>query len=73
MKIHLSKVLAAGLAFGILAAAVPARADRDWDRHEHRRWHRGYAEPGVVYAPPVVYEPPPEPAGINLVIPVHIR
>ena len=48
--------------------AEHARGARDWHRH-----HRDYV-PGVVYAPPAVIEaPPPQPMGINLVIPFDFR
>lgn len=46
-----------------------------WHEHEieARRWHhRRYVEPGVVYAPPVVYSPPPQP-GISLFFPLDVR
>lgn len=48
----------------------------DWRGHEFhaRYWHRHHPhyEPGVVYAPPAVVEPPP-PVGINLIVPLHIH
>ncbi|MDR3449430.1 MAG: hypothetical protein P4M15_06755 [Alphaproteobacteria bacterium] len=55
--------------------------DRDWRGHEDRNWrdwHRPHSyapPPRVVYAPPVVYAapPPPEPWGINLILPLNFR
>jgi len=53
--------------------------DRDWNDHAgraHSYWHRPNfrPEPGVVYAPPVVYYPPQyEEPGFNLVVPLNIR
>jgi hypothetical protein len=76
---------AAGITLSaLMLLSGPAHADpRGWDRHAayaHHGWHhRGYGPgPGVVYAPPVVYEPPPQPVvesepGINLIVPLHIR
>jgi hypothetical protein len=47
------------------------RGDRDWRAHEGRS--HGY-EPGVVYAPPVVYTAPQyEEPGFNLVVPLNFR
>ena len=47
------------------------RGERDWRAHEGRSY--GY-EPGVVYAPPVVYTAPQyEEPGINLVLPLNFR
>jgi len=45
--------------------------ERDWRAHTGRR--HGY-EPGVVYAPPVVYTAPQyEQPGINLIVPLNFR
>ena len=51
--------------------------DREW------RWHERHARdyyvvhprpiPRVVYAPPVVYEPPPQPAGLSLFFPLDFH
>ncbi|MDR3424147.1 MAG: hypothetical protein P4M13_03585 [Alphaproteobacteria bacterium] len=54
------------------------RHEQDWREHERRAYdwrHRHPVPmPGVVYAPPaVVYPPPPEPFGLNLIIPLDIR
>ena len=75
----------------VVALAIPslalARDDRGErgrdDRHAHDDWrgheryaHRYYGEPGYVYAPPVVYSPPPpvyESPGLNLVIPFNFH
>lgn len=62
------------------AVAMPAHAD-DWHDHEiraHRYWHPPHpviVEPApVVYAPPVVVAPPPpQPLGINLILPLHFN
>jgi len=69
-----------------ISAVHPAMADprgrhvvarhNDWDRHVRQAhdWHRHAPPPGVVYAPPAVYEaPPPQPSGLNLIIPFNIR
>jgi hypothetical protein len=48
--------------------------DNDWRRHEayaHRYWRHPAPQP-YVYAPPVVYSPPP-PSGINLFLPFNIN
>jgi hypothetical protein len=90
MKITTTQKITAGLMLGALTLAANANVahadirggrggDRDWHGHEVRSrgyWHGHYVrDPGVVYAPPVVYEPPPEPvsSGINLIVPLHIR
>jgi len=77
----LAKTLALGavLTMGIATAAHADRDDRGHDRGRHDRdWHdHAYghyrAEPGYVYAPPVVYAPPPEAPGINLILPIHFH
>jgi hypothetical protein len=73
-----------GIVF-VMAVAAPAMANgRDeWNRHmvivrhyHHPRPHMVMMAPPapVVYAPPaVVYAPPPQPAGINLIIPLNFR
>jgi hypothetical protein len=79
--------IARGLALGVLLITVaaasahavdqrghgrPTGGDRDWRQHEGRR--HGYSEPGVVYAPPVVYTPPQyEEPGFNLIVPLNFR
>ncbi len=72
------KKLSCGLAlvaFTVLSLSAPVHADdRDWHGHRedaHRHW--GDHRPGYVYAPPVVYSPPPESTGINLILPLHFR
>lgn len=66
--------------------ALPAHANRgdqeryarEWHQHKHPRMHRRPvvhvvpASPTVIYAPPVFVAPPAPPAGINLIIPLHI-
>jgi len=75
-KIAKTLALGAVLTMGI---ATAAHADRGHGRGGHDRdWHAhagGYyrPEPGYVYAPPVVYAPPPEAPGINLILPLHFR
>jgi len=69
----------------VVSFAGTAHADRDWNGHERgaQKWHRQHIQhrryvpgsyeqedPYVVYAPPVVVEPP---SGINVVFPIHIR
>jgi hypothetical protein len=48
--------------------------DGDWHRHEaYARRYRGYpGQQPYVYAPPVVYSPPP-PSGINLIVPFNFN
>lgn len=56
----------------------PEWKHRGWDEHAHAayRYHHPVHvvrdEPGYVYAPPVVYAPPP-PSGINLILPLHFN
>jgi hypothetical protein len=65
-----------------ISVATPARAEweRGHDRGGHAQWHHrpwGYHPayaPGYVAPPPAVYYPPPQPsAGLNLIVPLHIR
>jgi hypothetical protein len=71
------------VAIGLLMSlAGTARAD-DWGYHQKQanEWHqrhfhhrRGPAvieEPNVVYAPPMIVEPPA--SGLNIIIPFNIR
>ena len=73
-----SQKIAACAVIGLFVAvlAIPslavARDDRDWRGHER---HAHWGHPGYVYAPPVVYAPPPpvESPGLNLIIPFNFR
>jgi hypothetical protein len=51
--------------------------DRGWDRHAHDnyRWHHDHPHyvPGYVAAPPVVYAPPQQESGINLILPLNFH
>jgi hypothetical protein len=77
------KKVALAMALGgvlLTALTMPVHAyDRDWRGHEqnnHRYWNRARygGEPGVIYAPPVVYQAPQyEEPGINLIVPLNIR
>lgn len=56
------------------------RRDRDWHDRDWRIHHPYYTAPPVIeappaayYAPPPVFAPAPIGAGINIVVPVHIR
>lgn len=56
----------------------PEWSHRGWDDHARHnyRWRHAHPhyEPAYVYSPPVVYAPPPpEPTGINLILPLHFH
>jgi hypothetical protein len=71
---------------GTAQADQGGHEDRGWHGHEQdaQNWHRHHMhhgryvpapryeeeDPYVVYAPPVVVEPP---SGVNIVFPIHIR
>lgn len=78
LPVLLAAVALFGVAAPVAAQARPPVHDRGWDAHERgaRDWHRHHpvVERGVVYAPPAVVEaPPPQPEGINLILPLHFR
>jgi hypothetical protein len=76
----LTKKLAGAAALAIvltMAVAGAAQAD-DWRGHERDayRFHHAHPHPVYtqVYAPPVIYSPPPPPEpGLNLVIPLNFH
>ena len=55
--------LCAVISFFVVTFAIPslavARDDRDWHEHERHAQHYRGQHPDYVYAPPVVYAPPP--------------
>jgi hypothetical protein len=81
-KQTLGKIAAGTALAAVFAIALTGQAkadDRDWNRHEvyARHWHRAHPHPvpviTPVYAPPVVYAPPPPSPGINLILPLNFR
>lgn len=74
------KIAGALILAAVLGVSIggPAHAD-DWRDHEvHARYwhvHHPHPVPHVVYAPPVIYQPPPPPVspGLNLIFPLNIR
>lgn len=81
----------AAIAVLVCFGAVSAHAD-DWRDHEDhaREWHRHHRherdhgrpvvierQPDVVFAPPLVVEPPqieePQNSGFNLIFPINIK